>query len=114
TSDRYTKVFAKKMITDNRQHSTSQARLGYMNMFFHTDFSESVKGLRTPILVLFGEYDSEILNEAFMRNTFLQWYPNAHLDCCKGSGHYPMIETPVALVSIIEEFLSAHSADSAH
>jgi pimeloyl-ACP methyl ester carboxylesterase len=110
TSNRYTKVFAKKMITEIRQHSTSGARLGYMNMFFHTDFSESVKGLSTPILVLFGEYDSERLGEALMRSTFLKWYPNAHLECCKGSGHYPMIETPVALVTAIEKFLSVHSS----
>ena len=61
TGNRYTRTFAKKMITDIRQMSTSQARLGYMNMFFNTDFSESVKGLQTPILVLFGEYDSGIL-----------------------------------------------------
>ncbi len=46
------KAFAKKMITDNRQHSTNQARLGYMNMFFNTDFSKSVKGLQTPIFSL--------------------------------------------------------------
>ena len=114
TSNRYTKSFAKKMITDIRQHSTSQGRLGYMNMFFHTDFSESVKGLQTPILVLFGEYDSGILGEALMRDTFLKWYPNAHLECCKASGHYPMIETPVTLVTAIEKFLSTHSSDSAH
>ena len=44
-----------------------------------------------------------------MRNTFLKWYPNAQLECCKASGHYPMIETPVALVAAIEKFLSAHS-----
>lgn len=109
TGYRYTKAFAEKMITDIRQHSTSQARLGYTNMFFHTDFSESVKGLQTPILVLFGEYDFGILGEALMRNTFLKWYPNAHLECCKGSGHYPMIETPVTLVTAIEKFLSVHS-----
>jgi len=111
TDNQYTKAFAKKMITDIRQHSTSQARLGYMNMFFNTDFSESVKGLQTPILVLFGEYDSGILDEALMRNTFLKWYPNAHLECCKGSGHYPMIETPITLVTAIEKFLSTHSSD---
>jgi pimeloyl-ACP methyl ester carboxylesterase len=112
TSNRYTKAFAKKMVTDNRQWSTSEARLGYMNMFFYTDFSESVKGLRTPLLVLIGEHDFEG-SEAFMRNTFLKWYPNAQLECCKASGHYPMIETPVALVAAIEKFLSAHSSDSA-
>ena len=49
-------------------------------------------------------------SEAFMRNTFLKWYPNAHLECCKASGHYPMIETPVALVTAIEKFLSIHSS----
>ena len=42
-----------------------------------------------------------------MRNTFLKWYPNAQLECCKASGHYPMIETPVTLVSAIEKFLSS-------
>lgn len=112
TSNRYTNAFAKKMVTDLRQRSTKEARLGYMNMFFHTDFSESVKGLRTPILVLFGEHDFEG-SEAFMQNTFLKWYPNAQLECCKAAGHYPMIETPIALVAAIEKFLSAHSADSA-
>jgi|688.fasta_scaffold19462_2 pimeloyl-ACP methyl ester carboxylesterase len=108
TSNRYTKAFAKKMVADNRQRSTSEARLGYMHMFFHTDFSESVKGLQIPILVLIGEHDFEG-GEAFMRNTFLNWYPNAELEWCKASGHYPMIETPIALVTSIEKFLQAHS-----
>ncbi len=109
TSNRYTKAFAKKMVMDNRQWSTSEARLGYLKMFFYTDFSEAVKGLQTPILVLIGEHDFEG-SEAFMRSTFLEWYPNAQLECCKASGHYPMIETPVALVTAIEKFLSTHSA----
>ena len=109
TSRRYTNAFAKKMVEGMYQSSTSEARLGYMNMFFHTDFSESVKGLRTPLLVLFGEHDFEG-SEAFMRDTFLKWYPNVQLECSKASGHYPMIETPIALVASIEKFLSAHSA----
>lgn len=111
TSNRYTKTFAKNMVADLRQRSTSEARLGYLKMFSYTDFSESVKGLQIPILVLFGEYDFEG-SEAFMRNTFLNWYPNVQLECCKTAGHYPMIETPVALISTIEKFLSVHSSDS--
>jgi pimeloyl-ACP methyl ester carboxylesterase len=107
TSNRYTETFARKMLTDLRQSSTSEARLGYLNMFSYTDFSESVKGLRTPMLVLFAEYDFEG-SEAFIRNTFLNWYPNAQLECCKASGHYPMIDTPLALVAAIENFLSSH------
>jgi pimeloyl-ACP methyl ester carboxylesterase len=109
TSNRYTKAFAKKMVTDLRQWSTSEARIGYMNMFSFTDFSASVEGLCTPILVLFGEYDL-LRSEASCRNTFLKWYPNAHLECCKGAGHYPMLETPVTLVAAIEKFLSVHSS----
>lgn len=111
TGYRYTKAFAKNVIKDLRQSSTSEARLGYLSMFAYTDFSESVKGLLTPILVLFGEYDLDG-SEASMRNTFLKWYPNAELQCCKASGHYPMIETPIALATTIENFLSAHSSDS--
>jgi pimeloyl-ACP methyl ester carboxylesterase len=83
-----------------------------MKMFLHTDFSEKVRGLQTPVLVLIGEHDFEG-SEAFMRQTFLEWYPNVWLECCKASGHYPMIETPVALVAVIEKFLSEHSSDSA-
>src|SRR5690606_7430964 len=97
-----------KMVWDNRERSTSEARLGYMNMFFHTDFSAAVKGLKTPILVLIGEHDFEG-SEAFMRTTFLEWYPNAQLEWCKASGHYPMIETPIALVATIERFLSQNA-----
>lgn len=108
TSNRYTSEFAKKMVTELRERSTAEARLGYMNMFFHTDFSETVKGLPTPILVLIGEHDFEG-SEGFMRNTFLKWYPNAQLEWCKACGHYPMIETPIALVATVEKFLSAHS-----
>ncbi len=111
TSNRYTKAFAKKMVMENRKWSTSEARLGYMKMFFYTDFSAAVKGLQTPILVLIGEHDFEG-SETFMRSTFLEWYPNANLECCKASGHYPMIETPIALVTSIEKFLSTNSDTS--
>lgn len=112
TSHRYTKAFAKKMVLENRQRSTSEARLGYMKMFFYTDFSDAVKGLETPILVLIGEHDFGG-SEAFMRSTFLEWYPNAQLECCKASGHYPMIETPIALVTRIEKFLFDNASHSA-
>lgn len=108
TRNRYTETFAQNMVKNLRERSTGEARLGYLNMFSNTDFSESVRGLRTPMLVLFGEYDFEGSEEC-MRNTFLNPYPNARLECCKAAGHYPMIETPVALITTIEKFLFAHS-----
>ncbi len=107
TSRRYSNFFAKKMVADWRSCSTSDARVGYLHMFSNTDFSDSVKGLKTPMLVIFAEHDFEGA-EALMRDTFLKWYPNAQLECCKSSGHYPMLETPVYLASTIEKFLINH------
>lgn len=107
TSHRYSNLFAKNMIHYWRACSTSDARIGYLHMFANTDFSSAAKGLKTPMLVIFGEHDMEG-SEVLMRNTFLQWYPNAQLECCKCSGHYPILETPVYLASIIEKFLLAH------
>lgn len=104
TSYRYTKAFAKRIVSDFREGARTEARLGYMKMFFYTDFSESVKGLQTPILVLLGEHGYGG-SEAFMQNTFMKWYPRAQLQWCKSAGHYPSIETPVALVATIEKFL---------
>ena len=40
-----------------------------------------------------------------MQQTYLRWYPNAELQVMGNAGHYPMDETPVALVTSIEEFL---------
>ncbi len=107
TGRRYANVFAQKMVRDWRSCSTSEARLGYLDMFSNTDFSAAVKGLTTSMLVLYGEHDFEG-TEAILRNTFLNWYPNAQMECCKASGHYPMQETPVNLASSIEKFLLSH------
>jgi pimeloyl-ACP methyl ester carboxylesterase len=76
-------------------------------MFSDTDFSNSVKGLKTPMLVIFGEYDFKD-EEALMRRTFLKWYPNAQLECCKNAGHFPMLEAPAPLAASIEKFLNEH------
>jgi pimeloyl-ACP methyl ester carboxylesterase len=106
TSGRYTNLFAKNMVNYWHNCSIGEARVGYLNMFSNTDFSTSVNGLTTPMLVIYCEHDMEGI-EAFMQNTFQKWYPNAKLECCKGSGHFPMQETPVSLGSSIERFLLA-------
>lgn len=110
TRHRHSNVFAINMVNYWRTCSTSEARLAYLHMFSNTDFSDSVKGLKTPILVLFGEYDLEG-EERLLRGTFLEWYPNAQLKCCKNAGHFPMQETPGPLASIIEQFFIGEMPD---
>ena len=70
--------------------------------------SKEVKGLRTPMLVVFGEHDSEDEGDLVQRN-FLKTYPNALIESCKNAGHFPMQETPIYLASLIEKFLDAHT-----
>ena len=57
--------------------------------------------------MLIGQHDGGI-NEDFVRATFPSMYPQVELEILPNSGHYPMLETPVWLVSVMERFLSAH------
>jgi pimeloyl-ACP methyl ester carboxylesterase len=45
------------------------------------------------------------LGEPFARQTWLRHYPNAGLTALPNIGHYPMFETPVVLVTTIEQYL---------
>lgn len=103
TGHRYTDWVARKMALYWWNCSVAEARVGYLHMFAETDFSESVKGLKTPMLVIFCNRDFEGIEE-MLRETFLKWYPNAQMECCEGSGHFPMQETPIFLASSIERF----------
>jgi len=103
TSHRYTDYVAHKMAIYWWNCSVAEARVGYLHMFAETDFSESVIGLKTPMLVIFCNRDFEGVEE-MLKETFLKWYPNAQMECCEGPGHFPMQETPIFLASFIERF----------
>ncbi|MBI2742473.1 MAG: alpha/beta hydrolase [Chlamydiales bacterium] len=105
TGRRYSDWVARNMARSWWSCSKPEARLGYLRMFAETDFSESVKGLKTPMLVIFCDKDFEGVEE-MLKQTFLKWYPNATMECCEGSGHFPTQETPIFLASAIEKFLS--------
>jgi pimeloyl-ACP methyl ester carboxylesterase len=107
TRHQHSDEFVRKIVNSWRKCSTPEARIAYLHMFSNTDFSDSVKRLKTPMLVIYGEYDFED-EEALMRRTFLEWYPNAQLECCKNAGHFPMLEAPVPLAGTIEKFLCSY------
>jgi pimeloyl-ACP methyl ester carboxylesterase len=109
SGNRYNETFTDFKLSNWRSTSIPEARVGYLHMFNDTDFSEEAKGLKTPILILTGEFDFEQGRAAAMQDTMLKWYPNATLTVIKGSGHYPMQETPVFLATTIEQFLLKHS-----
>ena len=92
-------------LRQNRETTAPECRLGYLTMFSKTNFADEVRGLETPYLVVIGENDTEGLDEAGMKDTFLAWHPNAELVLIPNCGHYPMQETPPFFATVIESFL---------
>ena len=84
-------------------HSSEEAFAAYFRAWADTDFSNEIAGLH-PVKVLVGEHDPTF-NAGLMADTYLRRYPLATVDVLKNAGHYPMNETPLALVAAIESFL---------
>ncbi|WP_424217508.1 alpha/beta fold hydrolase (plasmid) [Streptomyces sp. BI20] len=77
----------------------------YLDSFRTTDFAERIRGAQVPALVVVGENDPAVTEES-MRATWMTHYPNGELAVIGNAGHYAMIETPPALATLVEEFLS--------
>lgn len=105
TGGRHDKPFIEYKVSRWRETSVPQARIAYLHMFAQTDFSNKVKGLKTPFLVLVGAHDAEGHSVTVMKETFCQYYPNVELVTIQNAGHYPMQETPVFLAGILERFI---------
>lgn len=86
-------------------HSSPEAFAAYFHAWADTDFGDEIAG-RHPVKVLVGEHDPTF-NAALMARTYLRRYPLATVDVLANAGHYPMNETPLALVAAIESFLLA-------
>ncbi|MCP3821638.1 alpha/beta fold hydrolase [Streptomyces sp. A3M-1-3] len=78
---------------------------GYLDSFRTTDFSERITGAEVPALAVVGENDPAVTADA-MNETWMKHYPNAELAVIGNAGHYPMVETPVALATLLENFLA--------
>jgi len=111
TSGKLPMRFADYKVKEWRTTSIPEARAAYLRMFAQTNFADQVKGLKTPFLVIVGGHDAEGYSEAVMRETFLKWYPNAELVTINHSGHYPMQEAPLYLLSLIEGFIGRYAKE---
>ena len=97
--------FIDLIVRHSLDNANEQAFGIYLHSWARADILGRIKGNEVPVKVITGEYDPTQPAE-FMEQAWLQVYPNSELEVLRGTGHYPMYETPVALAVSIEEFLS--------
>jgi pimeloyl-ACP methyl ester carboxylesterase len=93
------------MVDASVAHSDSGAVGDYLTAWAKTDLVDRILGKTLPVLVLAGENDPA-LGADTCRATWLQHYPQGRVQVLANAGHYPMEETPLALVAAIEAFLN--------
>ena len=89
--------------------SLPEARLGYLDMFANTDFSQEINGIETPFLVISGEHDIPPHALPKMKETFGMWFKNVEIVECKNAAHYPMQETPIFVATVLENFFAKYA-----
>lgn len=104
TGNRLTGTWLDAMVQSSLAHSDAEAVDAYLTAWAKTPFAERIQGKTLPVLVVAGEHDPA-LGDDTCRATWMQHYPNARLEVMPNAGHYPMDETPVALVTVVEAFL---------
>lgn len=105
TGSRLTPAFIDLIVRHSLDNADAGAFGAYLPSWARADILGRVKGSEVPVKVITGEYDPTQPPE-FMEQSWLQVYPNSELEVLRGTGHYPMYETPAALAVSIEEFLS--------
>lgn len=104
TGNRLTDAWLDMIVEHSLDNSNREAFAAYLLAWANTDFHDEITDSEVPIKVIVGEHDPA-LNENIMRATFQQWYPKLELEVFGNAGHYAIDETPVALVTAVEEFL---------
>jgi pimeloyl-ACP methyl ester carboxylesterase len=102
---RLTPALTRHILRGKRETVDPEVFAQYLVAFTKTDFSAEASRLACPIQVLIGQHDNGV-SEAFVRDTFPKLYPHAVLEVLPNAGHYPMVETPAHLVTVMEKFLA--------
>lgn len=104
--DRLSPVWIAHLLAGARATSKPEAFRGYMQSFIRDDLSAGADTVRAPMLALAGEHDNGVRAE-IVQAVFPQVFPNAALtvEVLRNSGHYPMDESSVYLITRIEDFM---------
>jgi len=104
TGGRVPKAWSRAFARQSLAASTSQAFASYLESWACSDFAQAASALTQEVLVAVGEHDGGIPAQA-VQVTWMANLRNARLAVLAGCGHYPMVETPLALAALIHGFL---------
>ncbi len=91
------------------QENAPEAMAAYLRAWTGGGFSDQVAGLRLPVQVIVGEHDPGI-NAAMAARTWQQHYPQAQVAVMPNTGHYPMLEAPLATAACVQGWLLEQEA----
>ena len=103
TGARYTQEWGDYKLAKNRQTVNPQAMRGYCKMWARGDFSNEMKILSMPTLLICGKYDDDNLKLNAIEPKLKAWFSNLKR-CELNCGHYPMQESPVEYACLVQEF----------
>ncbi|MFS4091708.1 alpha/beta fold hydrolase [Streptomyces sp. AF1A] len=112
TGGRRPAAWLDRMVARSLDRSDAKAFRVWLDSWAGEDFHAEVAGSAVPALAVAGELDPA-LSPAVLRETWMSWYPRAHLVSLPGAGHYAMDETPLELIRVVEDFLRTDGGEPA-
>lgn len=105
TSNRLSNTWYSSRSKRHVEVTDEQAQLAYIEMWSGENFSARMKTVKTPFLVLSGQYDHPGFKLDRQQKAFAH-IENVSYVHIENSGHFPMQETPIFLAAKIEEFIN--------
>jgi pimeloyl-ACP methyl ester carboxylesterase len=106
TGGRRPAAWLDRMVDRSLACSDQKAFRAWLDSWAGEDFHTQVEGVTVPALAVAGALDPA-LSADLLRQTWMTWYPRAALHELPAAGHYPMDETPLELIRVVEDFLRA-------
>jgi len=106
TGKRLSKVWMTNLLRRARETSRPEAFRSYMRSFIRDDLSAGADQVKAPMLVVAGEYDGGVRAD-MLQAVIPTLFPHAVIEVIANTGHYPMDEVPLHLVTRMEAFMSA-------